>query len=535
MAAIKTQTIRHLFSGGWATDYGPVISALPDQTGTVTLPFLIDAENVLFELDGGPHKIGGASKLNASAVASGAAVTGVYDYWKQGTVASPSRCRVIHAGTVCMADANNGVFANIFTGLTAGAIPNYSTFDDLLIIASSATGDLPKQWDQTTASNLAGSPPNFAFSCYHKNRQWASGNPAAPSRLYYSINVDPTNWVGAGSGSIDIDISDGDVITGIVSHQNSLFVFKGPNKGSIHRITGSSPTGSDAFARTTFCQGLGAAGMNSIFRFSDDIGFVSQYGSVHSLAATQNYGDFEEAALSRPINIGWMQSRLNYNRLANIWAAVDPLREVVYLTASYDSSTTNNYVIAMDYRLAPNQIRWSKIPAYQCASLGLFVDDNGIRKVLAGGNDGFVRKLNISNRSIDEINSFSYKVTTPVINYGSPMTMKTIERGSVGINPKGNYDFSFGWKRDNYSYQTYINNQNGGSVSALGTVSSNPFILGTSTLAGSGYLDKYMEFEEGGEFRGISYQITDNVLNADLEIHLISTSITVGTESTENA
>lgn len=532
MAAIKTTNIRHIFGGGWACDYGPTIDAMPDQSGKISLPYLIDAENCLFELDGGPHKIGGATKLNSSAVASGAAVNGVYDYWKQGTIASPSRRRVIHAGTVCMADADDGVFVNIFTGLTAGAIPNYSTFDDLLIIASSATGDLPKQWDQVTAQNLAGSPPNFAFSCFHKNRQWAAGNPAAPSRLYYSINVDPTDWIGAGSGSIDIDISDGDQITGIISHQNSLFVFKGPNKGSIHRITGSSPTGSDGFSRTTFCQGLGAAWQNSIFRFSDDIGFVSQYGSIHSLSATQNFGDFEEASLSRPINIGWTQQRLNYNRIKNIWAVSDPLREIVYFTGSYDASTINNYVLAMDYRLAPNQIRWSKIPAYQCASLGLFVDTNGIRRVLGGGNDGFVRKLNIADRSIDSTTAYTYKITTPTINYGAPIMMKTLERGSVGLASKGNFNFTFGWTRDNLAQQTYIQTQGGGDV--LGPTSGNQFTLGTSTLSGSQYVDRYMEFEQGGEFRSIQYQVIDTGLNTDIEVHSISTAITAGAESTEN-
>jgi hypothetical protein len=139
----------------------------------------------------------------------------------------------------------------------------------------------------------------------------------------------------------------------------------------------------------TFVRGLGAAWHNAIFPFADDLGFVSQFGSVHSIAATQSYGDFMEAALSRPINIKWISEHLNYNRLRNIWAVNDPLNEVVYFTGSWDASTTNNTVILMDYRRAPD-IRWSKIPAYAAASLGLFVDTNGVRRVLAGGNDGYV-------------------------------------------------------------------------------------------------------------------------------------------------
>lgn len=533
MPTIETITMRHLFGGGWATDFGPTSDAGPDQSGKVVLPFLIDAENCFYELDGGPHKIGGTSKVNSVAVASGATVPGVYDYWRQGAAGSPSRKRILHAGTVCMNDNDDGTFVNLFTGLQANSIPNYATFDDLLIIASDSTVDVPRSWDQTTAQNLAGSPPRFSFSCAHKNRHWAAGVYANPSRLYYSANVDPEDWTGIGSGSIDIDVNDGDMITGIFSHKNDLWVFKGPNKGSIHRITGSSPTGSDAFSRITFVRGLGAAWQNSIFTFGDDLGFVSQFGSVHGLSSTSAYADFLEASLSRPINIGWIRGHLNYTRLRNIWAVNDPLNSVVYFTGSWDASTTNNTMLSMDYRRAPDVIAWAKLPAFSAASLGLFVDTNGIRRVLAGGNDGYVRRLNITDRSIDGGTAISYKVTTPALNYGLPMMMKTLERASIGIAPKGNYNATFGWTRDNSAQQTYSIGQGGADV--LGPASSAQFTLDSSALGGAQYVDRYMELEGGGEFRGIQYQVLDSGNYQDVELHAISASITRGAESTENS
>ncbi len=527
-------TIRHLFGGGWATDYGPTVDVSPDQSGKVVIPFLVDAEDLLYELDGGPHKVGGMSKVNSAALESGAGVTGLFDYWRQGTAFSPSRRRVVHCGTKVLADADDGVFSNaLFSGLELGKAPSYETFDDLLLISSDSTVDVPKSWDQTTAQNLAGSPPKFSWCVAHKNRAWAGGVPAFPSRLYYSANTDPEDWTGVGSGSIDIDPNDGDILTGARSHKDTLFVFKGPNKGSIHQITGSSPTGSDAFARKNFVKGIGASWHNGIFNFGDDLGFVSQYGSVHSLSATAAYGDFIEASLSRPLNIGWIRSHLNYSRLRAIQAATDHLNGVVYITASYDASSTNNTVIAMDFRAAPDVIRWSKLKSYSCASLGLFVDTNGIRRVLAGGNDGFVRRINIADRSIDSTTGLSYKVTTPAMNYGLPLRMKTPERGSVGIAPKGNYSFTLGWTRDNKAQQTLTLNQGGADV--LGPASSSQFTLDTSTLAGSQFTEVFHEFnEEGGEFRSIIYQLLDTANNQDIEVHSISASISIGAESTEN-
>lgn len=531
MPSRKTQVIRHIFGGGWATDFGPTVDASPDQSGKVVIPYLLEAQNTLFELDGGPHKIGGTTKVNSSAVAGGATVTGVYDYWRQGTAGAPARRRILHAGTVCLGDTDDGTFTNsLATGLTSAAVPSYFTFDDLLIFSSDSTTDVPRSWDQSTAQNLAGTPPRFSFGCSHKNRAWAAGVYGQPSRLYYSANVDPEDWVGASSGSIDIDPQDGDMITGLVSHQDSLFVFKGPNKGSIHRITGSSPTGSDAFSRVPFVKGIGACWQNAIFRFGDDIGYVSQYGTIHSLSSTANFGDFISAALSRPIN-GWLRDHLNYSRLRNIWAATDHIGGIVYITMSVDSSSSNNVVLAMDFRAAPNLIRWSRIPSYALASLGSFVDTSGLRRVLGGGTDGFVKRINMTDRSIDTTTAIAYRVTTPQINYGDPITTKTIGVLSCGIAPKGNFDFTVGWTRDNKAQQTTLMTQGGNDV--LGAASAHVFTLDSSTLAGNQYVDRYAQLEEGGEFRSIQYDITQTGLSQDIELHSISCSITPGAISTE--
>lgn len=528
----KSQIIRHLFGGGWASDYGESADVAPDASGKVVIPFLTDVQDALYELDGGPHMIGGATKVNSSVVASGAVVTGIFDYWRQGTAGSPARRRILDAGTVRLADTDDGTYATtIASSLTSGAVPSYFTFDDLLISCNDAQGasDVPRSWDQTTAQNLAGTPPKFAFGCAHKNRAWAAGAVAQPSRLYYSANIDPEDWTGAGSGSIDIDPQDGDGLTGMVSHKDNLFVFKGPNKGSIHQITGSAPTGSDGFARKPFASGIGACWHNAIFRFGNDIGFVSQYGSVHSLSATAAYGDFLQAALSRPIN-RWINDHLNRNRLRFISAATDHFNGFVLITMSIDANSTNNCCIAMDYRGAPDVIRWSRIPAYSMGSLGAFVDTSGVRRILGGGNDGYVRRLNVADRSIDGATALSFRAKTPSMSYGNPFMMKTISVASLGIVPKGDFDMTFGWTRDNNAQQTYTQDQGGGTP--LDTFTLDSSTLGV--LAGSLAIDRFMELNDGDEFRSISYDVRQNAVNQDIELHSISAVITPNAISTEN-
>jgi hypothetical protein len=261
MAANPNQIIvNHIVGGGWATDFGEISDVAPDANGNVTVPFLVDARNILFTLDGGIRKMPGTAKLNASALESGAVIKGMFDYW-QGAAAQH---RVLHVGTKIKRDDADGTFIDLFTGLTADAVPSYTQLDDILIMASDNSGDVPRSWDGTTAQNLAGTPPNFSICETHKNRVFAAGVPGNTSRLYYCVLLDPEDWVGSGSGSIDIDPEDGDEIRAIISHRDELWVFKGPNKGSIHRITGSAPTGGDSFARLTFARGVGAVGQNTV-------------------------------------------------------------------------------------------------------------------------------------------------------------------------------------------------------------------------------------------------------------------------------
>lgn len=527
----KRQTFRHLFGGGWATDFGPSANVGPNQMGDVLLPFLVDAVNVYFELDGGPHKIGGTSKLNAAAMESGAAIRGLFDYWRQGTSASPTQKRVAYASTKILADAADGTFVAIKTGLEDEKVPCFTVFNDNLIMSSDSTVDVPMTYDQTTVTTLGGSPPNFSFSCVHKNRVWAAGDATLPSRLYYSAQLNAADWTSATSGHIDIDPSDGDRITAIASHKDDVWVFKGPYKGSIHRITGSSNTGADSFNRVTFINGIGAVSHNTLFKFRDDLGFMWSDGTVHSLAATAAYGDFNESALSRPIHRA-IREHLNLTYLPRAWAATDVSRSQVCFAWPIDGSTVPNYIVMMDF--SRQTVWWALWPALNARCVARVIDatQNSQPNVMVGGNDGYVRKTNVANRAIDGATAITAYVTTPATNYGSAITVKTISTASVGIAPKGSYTVQFGWTRDDNAQQLTTVNQGGGDV--LGPAAAHQFTLGTSALGGAQFVDRFMELEEGGEFRSISYQVYNAGLNEDLECHSISASMEIGGQSTEN-
>ena len=529
--------ITHTFGGGWATDFGDSYYGGPDDAGFLPFPFLVNARNIIYEFDGGPHKAPGSVKYNTTAYGGATgAIRLLFDYWRQGVAGSPTQ-RIIVAsdnGTntlIGQAALSATSFTNLFTNLTTGAVPHCSTFDDLLIIATDNTSDVPRSWDGTTAQNLAGTPPRFSFSVPHKNRQWAAGDFANPSRLYYSVNVDPEDWVGVGSGSIDIDPNDGDMIVGIISHKNELIVFKGPNIGSIHRITGSSPSGSDGYARIPLIRGLGGTWQNSLFRFGDDVGFISPMANVHSLAATAAYGDYNQSYLSFPISSN-QRTNVTHSRLRH-WQAVDnaPQGHVLISLTSSNSSANNDRVLLMDYRFLAQQERyprWSYWDTFSLGALAMVSDTSSRRRVWAGGYTGTVWKLDQSTRTHDGT-AISMQVTSPSMSYGSEERYKTIGAASISVRPFNTNSLTFGWTRDGNVQQTQTVTQ-GLTGAVLGV-----FLLGTDSLGGSAlFVPRFLDLEEGGEFRAVQYDVRDGINESDLEFHNIRVRLTVGAESTEN-
>src|SRR3990167_5165119 len=233
-------TIQHAITGGWSTEQGPKAPTILRGTDTVEVSWLMSAENVIYNRDGWPQKMSGAANVNGTTMGAAYHTNGIFDYWRSGTGGTPTQQRVVYSGTEVFTESS-GTMTSIISGLTASQRPWFEVMNDTLVIAFSGA-DVPRTWDQTTAANLGGSPPNFGFHTSHKTRMVAAGVAANQSRLYYTVLSNHEDWTGSGAGSLDIAPDDGDVITGIWSHLNELIIFKGPNKGRIYRLTGSTPS-----------------------------------------------------------------------------------------------------------------------------------------------------------------------------------------------------------------------------------------------------------------------------------------------------
>lgn len=220
--------------GGYNTEAGPLAPSRIENDLTVHVPWLIEAQNIIYTADGWFRKMPGAANVNSSATGASDAVTGIFDYWRSTASGDPVQRIVVQAGTqmysYTLGDAN---LTSIATGREASTMPAFEVMNDVLVIADTSTTDVPASWNQTTYADLGGSPPNFSFHVQHKDRMWAAGVTTNKSRLYYSASGVYDDWTGSGSGSIDITPDDGDVLTGLRSHNNELVIWKGPDRKSV--------------------------------------------------------------------------------------------------------------------------------------------------------------------------------------------------------------------------------------------------------------------------------------------------------------
>lgn len=336
---------------------------------------------------------------------------------------------------------------------------------------------------------------------------WAAGVPSNPSRLYYSALDNVEDWTGAGTGSIDIDLNDGDNILGLASHKQRLWIFKGPNRGSISYITGSSPTGTDAFARVPFTRGVPLSAQQTIVSFLNDLAWVSTRG-IHSLSATEVFGDMKEGFLSFPIQKPFTEDlalgSMNLSQGINhAW------RGVLLWTVRQSGQSSNNWVIGYDYRFTPG--RFFLLNAYSAASLGISIHTNQPR-LFSGGYDGYVLRHDEADRNIANV-AYTAKVTLPFLHYGVPDLLKQTAWLRIGLVPQGTSNITVQWQNDEESSASAIVAQTGGAILGGGS----GFTLDTDTLAGALYSQRYALLP--GSYRVQQLQFTQAGLNEDMEVH----------------
>jgi len=514
--AEKTRTKVIDLAKGFATDLAP-------EERDIT--YNVRAENIIFEASRAVRKCGGGTRLNSTALSGAPSTLGQFDYYKAGTAGSFTQVYVVTTSdskVYCEESPSGspGVFTDRTGALSIGAsaIPVFVQAKDVLTIWFS-DASAPATYNNTgAAAALSGTPPAARCACWHGNRMWAGGTNANPSRLYYSAYGSATVWSGEDTGALDIDSEDGDRIVGLVSHKNALIIFKGPNKGSIWMITGSTPEGDDGFSEQIIVRGIPLQTHNSIVHVGDDVWFMSDR-AIHSLSAVARYGDFEEEAITKYL-FGYFRDTVSRTRLSSVWAANDAQRGAVFFALTNVAGSTNNEALGISYIRPDEGLKPFTWTLASCQSIGLRTNPTTkLRELIFGDNAGFLVRMNQATRIMPATTAYTGHLTTPAIimdaqdSQGAPRIDQPVSLESLWLRRAsvGNYDVSVSLARDEKAAQTFTFNQ-GASGFLLGTS-----ILGTDSMGGQPVLSGGVRAE--GRARTVTVDITQSGPSQDMNLY----------------
>ncbi len=133
--------------------------------------------------------------------------------------------------------------------------------------------DTPNEAFEVVNVNTTGGAKGKYIAVY-KDSLFIAGDPAYPSRLYYTGGGDQVNnfSIDGGGGLIDISVNDGQIITGLIVFKNSLLVFK---EDSIYQFTFTT-TGLPQITQVN--PSLGCIAPRSIVAVENDVFFLSRRG-----------------------------------------------------------------------------------------------------------------------------------------------------------------------------------------------------------------------------------------------------------------
>jgi hypothetical protein len=488
-------------SVGWNTDMSDISRQFDHW---------LTAENVTYEANGSARKWGGTYPLN-SAIAGTPTVRGLFEYWK--SVGGFEGWLMAQAGTkVYKMDRSgnipDGTWDDISGAVTItdDSLPLYAVLEDQVVVTTSEA-DAPYTWNGVgNAAALAGTPPASRCCCTHNNRMWLGSTTANPSRIYYSADLDPTDWTSADSGSIDIDPNDGDRVIGMVSAFGRLVIFKGPNHGSIHIISGTAPTGADAYSHQVVMRGIPAITPRAIIPVGNDIWFVSNRG-IYSLANVQQYGDYAAALVTNGLQSFWRDT-INRGQLTQAVGNYYSEKGIVVFSLAKNGSAVNNMLLLVHTDL---QNRMSTV-SRGAACLRTIQSTSGSRFLYAGEySTGVVNREDYPSRSLNGTIGYYARMKTPHLLLGSGDGQINLREMWLRVKPHAG-NISVLIQRDANTPQTVIFTQG----TTGGILDDGPFILDASFLGGAYTTPSRKTIE--GPARAVSVEITQGGVNEDMEL-----------------
>lgn len=473
---------------------------------------LKDINNIIFTNDNSRKRRPGLRKFNSTDTQT-ENFQMLFDFWRLNNITgnqSNQVTRIIN-GRFEADNNGDGAFQDKTNSMLISStdVVTMDVFSGIQVLAFQ--NRLPLKYDQTTLTNLAGSPPNASIFRTHAGFGWLAGVKNNPHAVYRSFADNPQVWSGTGTEIITVDDGDGDPegITALFpSFYGDLYVAK---RKSLYRIRADFSTGSLLFAVTLVVRGIGCISHNSVVPLQNDIIFCSERG-VHSLVATDKYGDAESSFLSANIHDIY-NDQIDFSRSKQISATYSPEFQSYIMTVPLKGSSYNRDVLG--YNILTGQ--WYRFKDINAQVVTQFIDSKSKTRLMIGDRQGRVGVFDTLtfldyNQNIIPV-SFQTGVIYP-LGAKRSISFKSL---TVIYVPQGNSVFTVDYSIDGQKIDTLSFDQSGGDATPLGQ----PFILGTASLGQKGTI-KVESHPLSGNGRGIQLsfnrQPTENDASQGIEV-----------------
>jgi hypothetical protein len=481
-------------------------------------------DTVEYSFSGAGSLTEGSTAASSTTVARNYSIVGHKDFWyynSSNTAKEHKLVAVTSQGLMFQYDSQGRrKLITMKAGATALASSNISKvvlvpYNNYLAIFLNGVGNTPKKFDGTAVTpeweDLATNAPDASVGVEHLGRLFTDDK-EDPDKLHFSSTFDETEWQGIGdSGAMFVSGSDGDAegITALFpSFKGRLIVNKGNRS---FQIIGDAP---ETFEVVPLSSGIGAISHQSAVAFEmDDIYFFSRRG-VHSIVATDQFGDFSGKYISKAIQPTfkeWSEGRLQYTQ----GVYIQKLNSIAW-TVAEDGQSQQNAVWLFNPTL-PNERgdvgEWYRWPDLNAQSIGVYNLSSQQRVTL--GNDAGRMLIDQPNEYTDySTDPILYRVKTGTIYVdGNPQTIKAFKKFGLLFKPRGDSNFTVYFKVDKMPPQAVAFTQDVDG-DTLGT----DFYLGTSLLGSSPMFAPYMK-DVVGYGRGVTLEIFQTGVDAQVEIY----------------
>lgn len=425
------------------------------------------------------RKEGGAAKVNAVALASGAAVV-------SGTSWQPSPgvnhdLVFLDDGSV-RRDAGTGAFATtLVSGLNdsrepppwfesggaeaEGADPKlfmFSATNQVHVVAGTSGTMAPISGP---AADWSASFPTFGVK--HDLRMFAAGNSNDPHRLYYTPIDDHEAFNDVDGGSISIYPGEGERITGALSFRGVLIIWK--DKGIyILNTQDADPTN---WTLDRLSKAVGTLSQHLIVPVENDALYMDKVGNIHALSATNIRGDVNTSNVSTGADIDqFFRTDINLTELIRaVGRWYEARRQVIFalpLGASLDNDL--RLIGELEPTEAGRSSRWFMSRRDVCISLWMSPDAAGIERPRAGDDAGFVWQLDTEARNKDgAAYSIVFETADTDLSFADSKLAyvdKNFEFLTLVSEPSGDFDLTVNVYVDNMLTDTVVFSLAGGGV-----------------------------------------------------------------------